>query len=122
MKGIQSAEVHVKAASILSRDKHHTVVNNPLGLIRLLFSASAGIYKSYRQVLTPIDNLQCLLRLPSVDKTRFVAFHKTTIQRNYTNWFLPDRENESAHYLDSLHAVMKTIIAKSLLQSDDAKL
>jgi hypothetical protein len=43
-------------------------------------------------------------------------------QRNYTNWFLPHRENESAHDLDSLHAVMKTIVTKCLWQTDDAKL
>ncbi len=44
------------------------------------------------------------------------------IQRNDMNWFLPVRENESAHGLDSLHAIIKTIVAKCLLKSDDAKL
>jgi hypothetical protein len=43
-------------------------------------------------------------------------------QRNYTNWFLPHRENESAHDLDSLHTVMKTIVIQCLRQTDDAKL
>jgi hypothetical protein len=38
------------------------------------------------------------------------------------NWFLPVRENESAHDFDSLCAVMKAIIAKHSLQSDNAKL
>jgi GDP-mannose 4,6 dehydratase len=48
-------------------------------LIRCLFSASGVIYKSYRQVLTPVpvNNLKRLLRLPIFDKTRLVAFHKT---------------------------------------------
>ncbi len=72
--------------------------------------------------LTPIDNFQCLLRLPIFNKTRLFVFHKTTIQRNKTNWFLPVRENKSAHDLDSLHAVMKMIIAKRSLQFDGAKL
>ncbi len=38
------------------------------------------------------------------------------------NWFLPVRENETAHDLDSLCAIMKTIIAKHPPQSDDTKL
>jgi hypothetical protein len=80
------------------------------------------MYKSYRQVLTVIDNLKCLLRLPIFDKTRLVAFHKTLTQRNYTNWFLPVRENKSAHDLDSLHVIEKMIIAECTPLDDDAKL
>jgi hypothetical protein len=87
-------------------------VKNLFGLSRLLFSASSVIYKSYRQVLTPVDNLQRLLRLPIFDKTTLIAFHKTSTQRNYTNWFFPVRESESAHDFDSLRAIMKTIVAK----------
>jgi hypothetical protein len=74
----------------------------------------------YRQVLTPVDNLQRLLRPPIFDKTRLV-FYKKVRQRNYTNWFLPDREDENAQDLDSLCAVIKMIITKLWLQTDDAK-
>jgi len=98
------------------------MVKNPFGVFSLLFSASSEYYKSYRQVLTHVNNLQHLLRLLTFNKTRLVAFHKKVIQRNYTNWFLPDRENQSAHDLDSLHAITKTIITKRSLQTDDAKL
>jgi hypothetical protein len=70
----------------------------------------------------PIKNLQRLLRLPIFDKTRLVAFHKKVRQRNYTNWFLPDRENVSAHDLDSLYAATTMIVTKCLLQTDAAKL
>ncbi len=71
----------------------------------------------------PVNNLQCLLSLPIFDKTsRLVAFLKTARQRNYTNWFLPVRKNESAHDLDSLCDVMKMIVTKHSLQTDDAKL
>ncbi len=38
------------------------------------------------------------------------------------NWFLPVRENESSHDHDSLRAIIKMIVAKWLLKSDDAKL
>ncbi len=97
-------------------------MKNLFGLFILLFSASSVYYKSYRQVLTPINNLQRLLRLSIFDKIRLVAFHKKASQRNYTNWFLPDRENESAHDLDSLHALTKTIITNHSPQTDDASL
>ncbi len=92
------------------------MVKNPFGIFSLLFSASGEYYKS----LTHVNNLQHLLRLLTFNKARLVAFHKKVIQRNYTNWFLPNRENQSA--LDSLHAITKTIITKRLLQTDDAKL
>jgi hypothetical protein len=54
--------------------------------------------------------------------TRLVVFHKKVKQRNYTNWFLPFGENESAHDLDSLRAIMKTIVTMGLPHSDAAKL
>ncbi len=97
-------------------------MKNLLALFRLVFSASIVYYKSYRQVLTPINNLQCLLRLPIFNKTRLVAFHKTVGQRNYTNWFLLVRESESAHDLDLLHAIIKMSITKCSLQTDISKL
>ena len=70
----------------------------------------------------PVDNMQRLLMLPIFDKNRLVAFHKKARQRNYTNWLLPVKENESAHDLDSLCDVMKMIVTKHSLQTDDAKL
>jgi hypothetical protein len=97
-------------------------VNNTFGLFRLLFSASSVYYKPYRQVQTPIDNLQRLLRPPIFDKTRRVAFHRKLKQRNYSKCFVPEKENESAHDLGSLRAVGKTIITKGSPQTDNTKL
>jgi hypothetical protein len=37
---------------------------------------------SYRQVLTPVNNSQLLLKLEILDKYRLVTFHKNTTQRN----------------------------------------
>ncbi len=74
------------------------------------------------RVQTPVDNLQRLLRLPIFDKTILVAFLKTMSQRNYTNRFLPVRENKSARDLDSLHPITKTLVTKHLPQTDDVKL
>ncbi len=45
-------------------------------LYHFLFSASSVYCKSYRQILTPVDNLLHLLSLPIFDKTRLVAFCK----------------------------------------------
>jgi hypothetical protein len=57
-----------------------------------IFSFYIVYYKSDRQVLTPVDNLQCLLRQPIYDKTRLVALHLQFNKENYNNWFLPERE------------------------------
>jgi hypothetical protein len=87
-----------------------------------------GFIQTYFQLLVyitsthPVNNLQSLLRQPIFDKTRRVAFHKMVRQRNNTNWFLPVRENKRADDLDSLHAIMKMIITKGSLLTDDAKL
>jgi hypothetical protein len=62
-----------------------------------LFQLSV-IYISYSQVLTPVNNLKLLLKLPVLDKLRLVTFHLQATQRNYNNWF---RRNESSHDLDS---------------------
>jgi hypothetical protein len=48
------------------------------------------LYKSYRQVLTLIDNLQHLLRLPIFEKTGLVTFHLKCNKENY--FFLLERE------------------------------
>jgi hypothetical protein len=95
-------------------------MKNLFGFTSLLFSASSVYCKSYRHVLTPVDNLQRLLRLPIFDKTRLVAIHKMVRQRKYTNWFLTDKEKESAHDLDSLCAVIKMIVTKHSQQTDNA--
>ncbi len=79
-------------------------MKNLFGLINVFIFSF--YYKSLRQVLTPIDNLQRLLRLPIFDKTRLVvAFHLKCDKINYNNCFLPDNENASAHDLDSLRAI-----------------
>jgi hypothetical protein len=94
-------------------------VKNLFGFISLLFSSSGVYYKSYRQAKTQVDNLQSLQRLPIFDKTRLVAFHKKMRHKNNNSWFLPDRENESAQGLDSLHAVTNNNRPKNSLQTDN---
>ncbi len=73
--------------------------------ISLLFSASTVFYKSFRQVLTPVDNLQHLLRLPIFIKTRLVAFHLQCNKEITVTGFCQKEKSESAHDLDSLLAI-----------------
>jgi hypothetical protein len=39
------------------------------------------IYKSYRQVLTPVNNSQFLLKLQILDKLKLVTLHEMATQR-----------------------------------------
>jgi hypothetical protein len=56
--------------------------------LQILYFKLQVIYKSYRQVLTPVNNAQLLLKLEILDKLRLVTFHKNTIQRKiqHFNW------------------------------------
>jgi hypothetical protein len=66
-----------------------------------IFSFQSVFYKPHRQVLTPIDNLQCLLRLPIFDMTRLVTFHLTTKKTTLTGFYQIEK-HESTHDLDLL--------------------
>jgi hypothetical protein len=81
-------------------------VKNLFGLFRLLISASRVYYESYRQVLTPVNNLQCLLRLPIFNKTRLVSFYKNVRQRNYTT---------TGFYQSEKVRVLRTLIHRASL-------
>jgi hypothetical protein len=69
--------------------------------------------KSYRQVLTPVNNSQLLLKLEILDKLSFVTFHTTATQRKYniTTGSYQFRRNESSHDLDSQNIKVKMLIA-----------
>jgi hypothetical protein len=49
---------------------------NSVWLVQILYLRLQVIYKSYRQVLTPVNNSQLLLKLEILDKLRLVTFHK----------------------------------------------
>jgi hypothetical protein len=59
-------------------------------------------YKSYRQVLTPVNNSQLLLKLEILDKLRLVTFYKNTIQRKHDvlTGSISFRRNGSSHDLE----------------------
>jgi hypothetical protein len=52
------------------------IVKNPFGLSSDIVFQLSVIYKSYRQVLTPITNFQFLLKLEILGKLRLFTFHK----------------------------------------------
>jgi len=45
-------------------------------MFQMLYFSFMLFYKSYGQVLTPVNNSQLLLKLEILDKLRFVTFHK----------------------------------------------
>jgi len=57
--------------------------------------------------MTPIGNLQHLLRLSIFDKTGLVAFHLQYKKETTTTGFYQKEKSESAYDLDSLLAVTK---------------
>jgi hypothetical protein len=58
------------------RDKGPSIVKNRFGFSILLFTAFNVDDKSYRQVLTPVNNAQRLLKLEILEKFRLVTNHK----------------------------------------------
>jgi hypothetical protein len=60
-------------------------------------------FKSYRQVLTPVNNSQLLLKMEILDKLRLVTFHTTAtqIKFNVITGSYQFRINYSSHDLDS---------------------
>ncbi len=54
------------------------MVKNPFGLfLQILYFRLQVNDKLYRQVLTPVNNSQLVLKLEILDKLRLVTFHNT---------------------------------------------
>ncbi len=70
-------------------------------------------YKSYKQVLTPVNNSQLLLKLEILDKLKLVTFHTMATQRkcDVTTGSYQFRRNESSPDLDSQSIEIKMLIA-----------
>ncbi len=70
------------------------------------------IYMLYRQVLTPVNSSQLLIKLEILDRLH-VTFHTTATQRKCTVVTGSDhfRRNESSHDLDSQRIKVKMLIA-----------
>jgi hypothetical protein len=57
------------------------IVKNMFGFSILYFTAFNVVDKSYRQVLTSVNNSKLLLKLEILDKLRLVTNRKNTTQR-----------------------------------------
>jgi hypothetical protein len=65
------------------------------------------IYKSYRQVLTPINNFQLLLKLEILDKLRLATIHKRQHKESVTLKLVYASSGETRVLMASIHNVAK---------------
>ncbi len=73
------------------------------------------IYKSYRQVLTLVNNSQLLLKLEILDKLRLVTFHKWQHKESATLKLVHTSSGEMRVLMTLIHSVkMKTLVAKRM--------
>jgi len=89
--------------SILFESGRKWLTDKSVWLLQSSILSFNVINKSYRQVLTPVNNSQLLLKLVILDKFRLVTFHTLATQKKLQHktdlhWF---RRNKSSHDLDS---------------------
>ncbi len=91
---------------------YYTVIlKNTIGFSILLFTAFSVGDKSYRQVLTPVNNSQLLLKLEIMDKFRLVTTtHSNTKEFTTFSSLHRYRRNGSSHDLEKL-SVNVTMLA-----------
>jgi hypothetical protein len=88
---------------------NNIIGKNLFGFYKVYPPTTSVIHKSYKQVLTPVNNLQLLLRLPILDMFRLLTFHLQATQRNYKLVCTGFRRNESSHDLDSSLTVINNV-------------
>ncbi len=74
-----------------------------LGFSNLLFKAFNVDDKSYRQVLTPVNNSQLLLRLEILDKFRLVTNHKFKHKGNLQHFLVYTGKGETGVLMTLKH-------------------
>ena len=72
MKNLQ--KIHYEKSNLrkLTKDIQRKIC---LAFQSIYFQLKGVLYKSYRQVLTPVDNLLRHLKQPMFDQIKLVAFH-----------------------------------------------
>ncbi len=73
----------------------HIIVKNMFGFSIVIFTAFDVIDKSYRRVLTMINNSQLLLKLEILDKFRLVTNHKTQYKENLQHYLVHTSSGET---------------------------
>jgi hypothetical protein len=83
------------------------IVKNPFGLFSDTSFQLSVIYKSYRQVLTPINNSQFLLKLEILGKLRLVTFHKWQHKESATLELVHTSSGEMQVLMTLIHKASK---------------
>jgi hypothetical protein len=78
------------------------------GFSIILFRAFNVIDASYRQVLTPVNNYQLLLKLEILDKFRLVTNHKIQLKENLQHYLVCTSSGEMG--------VLMTLNHRALMQ------
>jgi hypothetical protein len=103
---------------IVSRFDESEIISWKIGLAYLhIFSFQLHIlWKSFGQVLTPVNNFQLLLKLEILDKLRLETFHKWQHKVQRWNWFIlvHTSSRETGVLMTLTHKVpkIKMLIAK----------
>jgi len=101
---------------VVNGKKSYTIVKNPFVLSSYTLFQLHILYKSYRQILTPVINFRLLLKLEILDKLRNVTFHKrphkesAMLELVHTN----SREIQVLMSLTHKASEMKTLITKQV--------
>jgi hypothetical protein len=107
----------MKRASLTRVSHIYNCSENSVWLdLQILYFRLKFIYKSYRQVLTPVNNSQLLLKLEILGKLRLFTFHKNTIQRkhNILTGSFSFRRNVSSHDLEPQSIAVTKLAALSV--------
>ncbi len=76
------------------------------GFSILLFTAFNVIDESYRQVLTPVNNYQLLLKLEILDKFILVANHKIQLKENLQHYMVRTSSGETGVLMTLNHGAL----------------
>jgi hypothetical protein len=72
----------------------------------MLYFRLQAIHKSYRQVLTPVNNPQLLLKLENLNKLRLVTFYKNATQRKHKVVLVQTRSGEMEFLMTLIHRAL----------------
>jgi hypothetical protein len=81
------------------------IVKNVSGFSVLLFTAFNVMDKSYRQVLTPVNNSQLLLKQEIIDKFRLVTNHKVQHKEDLQHFLVHTGSREKGVLVTLNHRV-----------------
>jgi hypothetical protein len=92
------------------------LVKNPFFISSDTLFQLRDVYESYRQVLTPVNNSELLLKLEILDKLRLVTFHKQQNKESATLKMVHTSSGEMRVLVTLIHKVSnEDAVAKCML-------